>query len=85
MAGERLNLMKKAAQQVVNTMTVADRIAVVQFSSGATLHGRDNKYLFTATRDNIDHLSKKIGRFKADGELILLTHLPKHFKFLKIQ
>lgn len=82
MEGERLDLMKKAAKQVVNTMTIADRIAIVEFNTAATLHGRDNKLLFTATRDNIDLLSATIDGFRAAGGTNFLDAFTKTFQVL---
>ena len=83
MEGERLDLMKKAAKQVVNSMTVADRIAIVEFNSGAFLHGRDNKFLFTATQDNINFLSDTISNFKAEGGTNFLDAFTKTFQVLE--
>jgi von Willebrand factor type A domain len=82
MEGERLDLMKKAAKQVVNTMTVADRIAIVEFNAAATLHGRDNKFLFTATRDNLALLSATIDGFSARGGTNFLDAFTKTFQVL---
>ena len=82
MKGERLDLMKKAAKQVVNTMTVADRIAVVEFNSAATLYGQDNKFLFAATQDNIDLLSATIDGFRAEGGTNFLDAFTKTFQAL---
>ena len=78
----RLDLMKKAAKQVVNTMTIADRISIVEFNTAATVHGQDNMFLFTASRDNLALLCAAIDGFRAAGGKNFLDAFRKTFQVI---
>jgi hypothetical protein len=65
--GNRLALLKQAATQVVETLTVGDRVAIVEFSSQAALFAQDDQFLFTATKENKDLLVSHIDSFTAVG------------------
>jgi Mg-chelatase subunit ChlD len=62
----RLTLAKEAAVTLVDTLTVADRVAVVSFSSGATQVG-GHSGLIRATNDNKRRLIQEINRLEAKG------------------
>jgi hypothetical protein len=64
----RLDPMKIAAQQVIETLTVGDRVAVIEFNVGATIHGQNNTYLFTANPENKELLKNIIGNMSGTGE-----------------
>lgn len=64
----KLDLLKIAASQIVSTLTVADRVAIVQFSKDAQVHGGQDNRMLTATKENKDFLLKKIKGMEAKGE-----------------
>lgn len=66
MAGIRLELMKQAAQRVISTLAVGDRVAIVKFNSGVNIIS-DDGFLFTANDENKAILNRKIGSFEAGG------------------
>ena len=63
----RMDTAKKAAITVVETLTVADRVAVVVFSDEATLVGTSETKLLRATKENKDNLIRAIGRLTPNG------------------
>ena len=67
MLGRRLNLMKEAAKQVIKTLTVGDRIAIVHFSDSATIIGQDDTFLLTASLENKGMLEQRIDDLVASG------------------
>jgi len=67
MNGQRLVLMKLAASRVVNTLSVGDRVAIVQFSDTAKLFAGGNGHMLTATAENKSYLLGEIDNFEASG------------------
>lgn len=63
---DRITSMKKAAQQIVSTLTVSDRVAIVPFQLEARLIA-DNGYMFTATKENKELLLSYIDQLSAGG------------------
>jgi len=63
----RLALLKQAAKQVIKTLTVGDRVAIVDFSWQAKLFAQDDQFLFTATKENKDLLEEYIDLLTAEG------------------
>jgi hypothetical protein len=69
MSGQRIDLLKKAAIRVIQTLTVSDRVAIVPFSSTAgPVIGDSKGHLLTVTDDNKVYLVKAIGDLVAYGE-----------------
>ena len=68
---KRFQKAKKAAETVIDTLTVADKIAVVLFNGNAsvlTLASNDNlEQLIVASDNNKDQLKAKINSIEADG------------------
>lgn len=62
----RIMLAKEAASTIVSTLTVADRVAVVAFSDGATQVGGASS-LLRATSKNKELLINAINELQADG------------------
>lgn len=68
MSGQRIDLLKKAAIRVIQTLTVSDRVAIVPFSSTAgPVIGDSKGHLLTVTDDNKVYLVKAIGDLVASG------------------
>jgi len=67
MRGFRLELMKQAATQVIKSLTVSDRVAIVEFGSTGTLHAYQSQYFFEASDKNKDTLIEVIGGLSAVG------------------
>jgi len=63
----RLEIAKQAAITVIETLTVADRVAVVKFSSTAAQIGRYNSSLGRATTEYKEELIKAIKGLNANG------------------
>jgi hypothetical protein len=80
--GNRLSLLKQAAKQVIETLTVGDRVAIVEFSSQAKLFAQDNKFLFTATQKNKELLATHIDSFTAAGATNFLDAFTAAFAVL---
>jgi hypothetical protein len=59
--------LKQAAKQIVSTLTVADRIAIVQFSDTAQLIGDSPGRLYTATKEHIETVLDDIDGMQAIG------------------
>lgn len=68
MQGVRIELLKEAAKRVVSTLTVADRVAVVPFSTEAygSITDQDGK-MFVATAENKRTLLAEIDKLQAAG------------------
>lgn len=62
----RMDIAKEAAITIVDTLTVADRVAVISFSDTAAQIGGYSK-LIRATSENKYNLTKAINGLKADG------------------
>jgi Mg-chelatase subunit ChlD len=60
MAGPRIELLKAAAKRVVQTLTVSDRIAIVTFSTDASLIADSDGTFYRATAENKEVLMKRI-------------------------
>jgi len=82
MRGLRLELMKQAAKQVINSLTVGDRVAVVEFGSRATLHADRSRYLYEANVVNKKILIKAIDMFYPSGLTNFLDAFQKAFRVL---
>lgn len=68
MAGLRMQLLKEAAKRVVNTLTVADRVAIVPFATVANNPITDAEgNMFMATQANKQILLDEIDRLEARG------------------
>ena len=78
----RIDLAKQAAITVVQTLTVADRVAVVQFSSQANLIGGNNM-LIRATRENKKHLIDDINSLRPTGATNFYAAFDKTFRALE--
>ncbi|KAL7568061.1 hypothetical protein ACA910_020779 [Epithemia clementina (nom. ined.)] len=63
----RIGLLKQAAQRIVSTLTVSDRILIVPFSGTAQPITTTDGYMFEATRENKEILATKIDDLKAEG------------------
>jgi len=63
----RLSLAKEAATTVIETLTVADRVAIVPFSHEANFLGGPGETLLRATKDNKDRLVSEIENLYAEG------------------
>ena len=66
--GLRLRVMQQAAQQVVSTLTVADRVALVPFASTARKIAEAGTFLYPATATNKEYLIHAIDDLEAVGE-----------------
>ncbi|KAL7554285.1 hypothetical protein ACHAWF_017729 [Thalassiosira exigua] len=62
----RMDMAKKAATTIVDTLTVADRFSIVAFSQDATHIGGEGG-LIRATRENKDRMIAEIGNLSAGG------------------
>mmetsp|Transcript_21013 Transcript_21013/g.42902 ORF Transcript_21013/g.42902 Transcript_21013/m.42902 type:complete len:692 (-) Transcript_21013:160-2235(-) len=62
----RMALAREAAITIVETLTVADRVAIVPFSTSAYMLGGETK-LIRATKDNKDRLIRAIKGLSANG------------------
>ena len=78
----RFFLLKQAAKQVVRTLTVGDRVAIVDFSTAASVFARDGRFLFTATSDNIALILEYIESMEAIGLTNFLDAFNKTFTVL---
>jgi von Willebrand factor type A domain len=79
----RMDKLKTAAKRIVSSLTVADRIAVVEYSSEARKIGRDSgKYVYTATKENIETLLREIDQLKAEGSTNTNDAFVKAFEIL---
>ncbi|EJK76792.1 hypothetical protein THAOC_01427 [Thalassiosira oceanica] len=63
----RLSLAKEAATTVIETLTVADRFAIIPFSHEARFIGGPSETLLRATKDNKDRLVSEIENLYAEG------------------
>mmetsp|Transcript_33117 Transcript_33117/g.70581 ORF Transcript_33117/g.70581 Transcript_33117/m.70581 type:complete len:759 (+) Transcript_33117:360-2636(+) len=62
----RMDMAKEAASTIVDTLTVADRFAIVSFSDVATQIGGEGR-LMRATETNKERMIDEIRRLEADG------------------
>eukprot|EP00571_Detonula_confervacea_P006299 CAMPEP_0172319830 /NCGR_PEP_ID=MMETSP1058-20130122/38822_1 /TAXON_ID=83371 /ORGANISM="Detonula confervacea, Strain CCMP 353" /LENGTH=422 /DNA_ID=CAMNT_0013034961 /DNA_START=161 /DNA_END=1426 /DNA_ORIENTATION=- len=62
----RMAMAKEAASTIVDTLTVADRFAIIAFSGNATQIGGEGK-LMRATRENKERLIREIQQLQANG------------------
>ena len=83
MLGLRLDLMKDAAKQIVRTLTVGDRVAIIEFNSRAKIHSDQNKYVYTATADNKKELLSAIDGFEAVGSTNFISAFSAAFKVMQ--
>ena len=83
---KRFQKAKKAAETVIDTLTVADKIAVVLFNGNAsvlTLASNDNlEQLIVASDDNKDQLKAKINSIEANGVTNFYDAFDKTFTVL---
>jgi len=80
--GQRFVLLKEAAIQVIETLTVGDRIAIVAFSSSARVIGDSEGRMLTANSTNRDFLVKAVNDLAADGATNFLAALGSAFDTL---
>jgi len=62
-----LELVKEAAITVIQTLTRADRVALVLFSNDATIFEQGGVFLFEASQENKDMLEQRIGSLTNDA------------------
>lgn len=62
-----LELVKEAAIKVIQTLTRADRVALVLFSNDATIFEQGGVFLFEASQENKDMLEQRIGSLTNDA------------------
>jgi len=67
MEGKLLDLLKFAARRVINTLSIGDKVSIVQFSTDARLHAGAQDRMLTATAENKKNLLDIIDRFEAIG------------------
>jgi hypothetical protein len=72
--------MKAAAKRVVQTLTVSDRVAIVPFSTSASLIAESVGTFYRATAENKEVLMKRIDALLADGETNVLAAFKKAFQ-----
>lgn len=63
----RFGSMQNAAKQIIGTLTVSDRIAIVPFQQTAELIAAEDGYMFTATKENKEMLIEMIDNLVAIG------------------
>mmetsp|Transcript_15592 Transcript_15592/g.30897 ORF Transcript_15592/g.30897 Transcript_15592/m.30897 type:complete len:723 (+) Transcript_15592:115-2283(+) len=78
----RLNLMKEAAITVIETLSVADKVAVVTFSDDATVLN-DEFVLVRATKENKDRLIAAINKINVNGATNFHAAYTKTFDLLE--
>ena len=78
-----LELMKAAAKQIVNTLTVGDRVAVVEFDSSPKVIAQEGRYLFQATSENKEVVLAAIDSFRALGGTNILSAFQSAFNILE--
>jgi hypothetical protein len=79
----RIGKLKIAAKQIVSSLTVADRIAIVEYSSEGRKIGRDSgKYVYTASKENIETLLQEIDHLTAGGSTNTYDAFVKAFEVL---
>ena len=83
MSGERIISLKQAAKRIVNTLTFADRVAIVTFASEAKTVALNNKYLFPATDENKETLLAAIYEIQVSGSTNFLDAFEKTFQILE--
>jgi uncharacterized protein YegL len=66
MEGEPLRILIEAAKRVVNTLSVADRVAIISFGTEAHLIG-DGSLLYEANKENVGLILDHIIGLRADG------------------
>ena len=83
MNGQRLELLKKAAILVIETLTVGDRVAIVPFASTSYgVIGDSDGRMLAATKENRDYLVNAINGLKAIGGTNLYDALQSAFDTL---
>ena len=75
----KLNLLKQAATRVVQTLTVGDRVAIIPFSSSATVIGDSNGHMMSANAENIASLVESINGLAAGGNTNFQAAFQKAF------
>jgi hypothetical protein len=82
MEGNRMNLMKKAAIRVIETLTMSDRIAIVVFDETASVIAKEGMYLYPANNESKAILIDAITNLEAKGETNFYDALEKAFDVL---
>ena len=82
MQGLRMDLMKEAASRVLQTLTVADRVAIVPFNTDASIIADQGKYLYTATDENKAILLEAVENMQAGGATNFYAAFDKAFDVL---
>lgn len=85
MEGLRMDLMKEATVRVLETLTVADRVAIVSFNTEASvIANQGGKYLYTATDENKDILLQAVENLQAGGATNFYDAFTKAFDILDL-
>jgi von Willebrand factor type A domain len=84
MQGQRLELLKQAVTRVIDTLTVSDRVAIVPFSSTASVLGDEMGRLLTASATNKDILIAAIDGLVAEGSTNFYDALQHAFNALNL-
>ena len=83
MFGVRMDRLKEAAQRVVSTLTVGDRVTIVPFSTQAATPLTDEKgYMLIATEENKKILLQQIDALEAEGRTNFYDAFTKAFDVL---
>ena len=74
--------MKTAARKIVESLTIADRVAIISFNDNATAFANEDRYLFEANKANRKALSKQIDSFEGDGGTNIIAAAQETFRVL---
>ena len=87
MDGNKLALMKRAAQRVIDTLSVGDRVALIPFSAEpnvvADTSSEGKPILFKATNTNKALLNEEINKLEANGSTNFLDTFNVTFELLE--
>ena len=82
MKGPRMELLKKAAIRVVETLTVGDRVAIVPFATMPHVIGDPDGRMLAATKENQAFLVKAINDLNAEGDTNFYDALESAFNIM---
>uniref|UniRef100_A0A7S4NES1 VWFA domain-containing protein n=2 Tax=Odontella aurita TaxID=265563 RepID=A0A7S4NES1_9STRA len=78
--GRKIKLLREAATLIVKTLTVADRISIVEFNTDA--HSFPQNGMYVATEENKQKLIDGIGKLEANGQTNFYEAFDKAFDSL---
>ena len=82
MKGQRMELLKKAAIRVVDTLTVGDRVAIIPFATTARVIGDSGGRMLVATEANKEYLVNAINGLNAEGKTNFYDALQSAFDIM---